>query len=128
MVFASDSEKEMVDDGRMDKMGWQSTFDDYNDRDVIYIFIDKKNNKKYTLMFEDGRFVDELDEKVNFAKFIAKYPKLSEIIKGHIKNGTYRRYPYPHIHLDMFNPNLKPVFGNPFDMGFDLETPKEFKI
>lgn len=109
--FASEDERQMVLDGRMASLGCQSTFDDYYDSDVIYVFIMKKEfdfmyrNKKYCMQFERGEFHDAKGSDKDFAKFLERFPKLKELLKIHITSGVYRKYPYPHMHLDYMNGN-----------------------
>jgi len=126
--LASDAEEKMVLDGRMKSLGCQSTFDDYNDIDVVYIFIMKNEkdfmgrNKKFCMQFERGEFHDAKGSDKDFAKFIDRFPRLKQLLITHVKSGIYRDYPYPHIHLDYINNKrlMKKLF-NPFDL-------KEFDI
>jgi hypothetical protein len=80
-------------------------FGDYIETDIFYIFIMKTENKKYTLRFETGDFIDESGKSYDFSKFISNYTKLKKILISHIKNGTYQKYKHPHIHLDYINNN-----------------------
>jgi len=109
--YASKSEQDLIKKGKIK----DSTFSDYLETDIFYIFLMKKENKKYTLRFETGDFVDEEGENYEFSEFIKKYPKLKELLEIHIKNGIYQKYKYPHIHLDFMNIKNDNK-TNPFDI------------
>ena len=108
--YASKGDQEMIKNGRMTDE--ESMFAEYVDSDVIYIFIMKKSDKKYTFRFETGDFEDETSERHDFAEFLEDFPDLKELLRIHITNGIYTKYPYPHIHLDMLDKQEK--FSNPF--------------
>ena len=110
--FASKEDQKMIKTGRMTDD--ESMFAEYIDSDVIYIFILKKTNKKYTFRFETGDFESETGERYNFSEFLEDYPKLKELLENHIKNGTYTKYPYPHIHLDVLNQKQIKKSRDPF--------------
>jgi len=120
---ASEDERKMVHDGTMTKMKWQSTFEDYYERDVMYVFIMKKKldyqgrNRKYIMMFEDGRFHDEKGTHHHFGAFLEKFPKLKETLISHINSGIYHEYPHKFIFIDYCGGNNKSKnkLRNPFD-------------
>ena len=117
--YVSDSELDLVKSGKLKEE--DTVFGGYNDSDVFYIFLMKKENKKYTFRFETGDFRDEQDEDSDFQEFMKKYPKIKELLKRHVENGTYVKYIYPHIHLDFLN-------GHDMFNKVLLRTPFEFDV
>jgi hypothetical protein len=118
--YVSNDELDMVKNGNLKEE--DTTFSAYNDSDVFYIFIMKKENKKYTFRFETGDFRDEQDNDCDFPEFMKKYPKLKELLISHVKNGTYVKYIYPFIHLDFLNGN-----NDMFNKKIRLRIPFEFE-
>lgn len=114
--FCSDKEYELYKDGKIT----ETTFHDYTEDDVIYIFIMKNKklvsgeNRKYCMRFETGEFHDEKGAKHDFAIFLKDYPKLKETLEAHVNSGTYIKYRYPFLHLDYMNEKLIKINSDPF--------------
>lgn len=60
-------------------------FNSYNNRDPLYILIDKKNNRKFQFHLHTTQFMNARDEPVVFKDILHEYPKPMEMLKSIFK-------------------------------------------
>jgi len=68
--------------------------DEYSKEGPLHVILHKPSNTRWQLHFESGQFTDEKDNEIDLEKFVAKHPKVWELLYDYeyiedlIENGT----------------------------------------
>lgn len=98
-------------------------FNHYNEQGLIYILIDKKNNKKYQIHLESHQCMNERDEEVKFKILLETYPEplkaLSNILFKKALSSPRLAYSYVYMISQEPTKELEPIIATDAEFSFD---------